>query len=124
MATLNLLVFLNAYSDKKPSNSPRLSNIKWSRDLTGLTVANPGSQEYTIAAEGDVTLTGKKFVYIESASEVELTINGGDPITLKPFVVNTTVFPGVFMLHADISSLVITNPSTEDEVEVIVHSAE
>jgi hypothetical protein len=70
MATLNLLVFLNAYSDKKPSNSPRLSNIKWSRDLTGLSVSNPGSQEYTIAASGTVTISGKKFIYIESAQDV------------------------------------------------------
>jgi hypothetical protein len=124
MATMNLLVFLNAYSDKKPSNSPRLSNIKWSRDLTGLSVSNPSSQEYTLAASGAATLSNKKFVYIESSEELELTINGGDPITIKPFVVNTTTFPGVFMLHAEITSLVITNPSSTEEASVIVHSAE
>lgn len=124
MAVLNLLIFLNAYSDKKPSNSPRLQNVKWSRDLTGLTVSNPGSQEYTLEASGSVTVSGKKFVYVESAQEVELTINGGDPIVLKPFVIGTTKHPGVFMLHADIASLVITNPSATEEAEVIVHSAE
>jgi len=124
MSTLNLLVFLNAYSDKKPSNSPKLSNIKWSRDLTGLTVSNPGSQEYTIPAEGDITVSNKKFIYIESLQEVQVEINGGDPITLKPFVVGTSTFPGVFMLHADITSLVIANPDLEEEAEVVVHSAE
>lgn len=124
MATLNLLVFLNAYSDKKPSNSPRLSNIKWSRDLTGVTVSNPGSQEHTLAASGAVTLTDKKFVYIESIQPVTLSINGADPIALAPFVAGTTVFPGIFMLHAQIDTLVITNPSLTDEAEVVVHSAE
>lgn len=124
MATLNLLVFLNAYSDKKPSNSPRLSNIKWSRDLTGLVVENPGSQEYTLAASGAVTVSNKKFVYVEAGQPVTLAINGGAAITLNPFVVGTTVYPGVFMLHADITSLVITNPSVSAEASVIVHSAE
>lgn len=124
MATLNLLVFLNAYSDKKPSNSPRLSNIKWSRDLTGMVVENPGSQEYTLAASGTVTVSNKKFVYIESVSPVTVSINGGAAIALSPFVVGTTVYPGVFMLHATITSLVITNPSSTDEADVVVHSAE
>lgn len=124
MATLNMLIFLNAYSDKKPSNSPKLSNIKWSRDLTGLFVSNPGSQEYEIAASGAVTISGKKFVYVECASPVQLTINGGSPITLNPFIVNSSVFPGVFMLHADITTLVLTNPSTTVAADVIVHSAE
>lgn len=124
MATLNLLVFLNAYSDKKPSNSPRLSNIKWSRDLTGMVVENPGSQEYTLAASGTVTIEGKRFIYIESADAVTLTVNGGDPIALTPFVVGTTVFPGIFMLRADIDSLVITNTSATLEADVVVHSAE
>lgn len=124
MATLNLLVFLNAYSDKKPSNSPRLSAIKWSRDLTGLTVDNPGSQENTLAASGTISVANKKFIYIEAASAVSLTINGGAPITLNPFVVGTTVYPGVFMLNSTISTLVITNLSSTDEADVFVASAE
>lgn len=124
MATMNLLMFLNAYSDKKPSNSPRLSNIKWTRDLTGLSVNNPGSQEYTIAPLADQTIENKKFVYIESSQVIEIEINGGAPIVLNPFVVGSSVFPGIFMLHSDIESLVITNQSTDTEVQVVVHSAE
>lgn len=43
MPKLNLLVFLNAYSDKVSTNNPSQNNIKWDRNINGLSCANPGS---------------------------------------------------------------------------------
>jgi hypothetical protein len=126
MANMNLLVLLNTYSDKKASNNPSLANFKWARDISGISAEDPSSQTHTIAAAGTVSaLSGgtKKLVYIESDQEVELTINGGDPITLKPVIVNTSKYPGILLLTADISTLSIENVSA-DEAQVFVASIE
>lgn len=49
MPNLNFLVFLNAYSDRNPSNAPSRNNFKWGRDLNSLSVENPYSLEFTLA---------------------------------------------------------------------------
>jgi hypothetical protein len=126
MANMNLLVLLSTYSDKKASNSPSLSNFKWSRDIPGISADNPSSQNHTMAAAAVLSVfTGasKKLLYIESDQEVELTINGGDPITLKPVVINTSKYPGMLLLSADIASLSIENVSAE-EAQLFIASIE
>lgn len=52
MSTLNFLVYLNASSDtqcKIPGNNPSLSNFKWSREASGLSVSNPSSFAFSLA---------------------------------------------------------------------------
>lgn len=116
MPNMNLLVALNVYSDVKASNSPSLRNTSWTRDLGGLTIDNPGNQEFDLAPSANISFSNKKFVYIESKSPVTVAINGGTPFALNPFVVGTAKLPGIFMLNGTITSLVITNPSTTDTV--------
>jgi hypothetical protein len=126
MAFMNLLVFLSSYSDPKGSNSPALSNFKWSREIDGLQVSNPSSQVLTIPANGSATVfTGaqKKFLYVESDLQANLTVNGS-AISIKPYVINTSTKPGHFLMGGDVNSLVIANPSTTDSITVFIASAE
>lgn len=127
MANMNLLVALNTYSDKNASNHPSLQNFKWDRDVVGFQATNPASLSLTIPASGSVTVftsAAKKFIYIESSDDANLTINGAAaPILIKPFVINTLKNPSMFMLKADMASLVIANPSTTAAITVfVVHS--
>lgn len=127
MANMNLLVALNTYSDANASNNPNLSNFKWSRDIVGFPVSNPVSQVLTLAPGASVTIftsAAKKFVYVESDFDVNLAINGGSALTLKPYVINTSKVPGTFMLKSAFTALVITNPSGTDTANVFVAHAE
>ena len=49
MSKLNLSLFLNAYSDSNPTNSPNRSNFKWERSLNGILVNDPNSLEFSLA---------------------------------------------------------------------------
>lgn len=49
MSKLNLLVYLNAYSDPNSSNNPSLGNFRWSRDIAGIPASNAISQEVPLA---------------------------------------------------------------------------
>lgn len=48
MSKLNLLVFLNSYEDHHASNDPSRSNFKWDRNINGLCVNNPLSNEFEL----------------------------------------------------------------------------
>lgn len=126
MALMNLLMFLNTYSDSQGSNNPALSNFKWSRELDCLPVNNPSSQVFTLAPGASVTVfasASKKFVYVESDIQAGLTVNGS-AISIKPYVINTSTKPGHFMMSGDVNSLVIANPSQTDSANVFVASVE
>jgi len=49
MSKLSLMVFLNAYEDRFPSNSPSRNNFKWNRDLNSILVNNPTNRAATVA---------------------------------------------------------------------------
>jgi hypothetical protein len=49
MPNFNFLFFLNTYSDSNPSNNPSQNNFKWTRNINGLAVDNPISQELSLA---------------------------------------------------------------------------
>jgi hypothetical protein len=126
MANMNLFVLVSTSSDTKPSNSPNLSNFKWARDISGIPAENPISQVVPVAAAGNATaFTGasKKFIYVEVDQEVDLVINGNDPITVKPIVINTSKYPGMFFLSGDVTSLQIVNNGAA-AAEVFVASIE
>jgi hypothetical protein len=48
MSKLSLSLYLNAYDDSRPSNTPSRNPIKWARDLQSVIVNNPKSEDYTI----------------------------------------------------------------------------
>lgn len=56
MSTFNFLVYLNAYSDRKSTNSPSRGNFKWTRDTNGLPVSDPTSLDFDLAPGETKTL--------------------------------------------------------------------
>lgn len=44
MSLLNILVHLNAYKDKVPTNNPKQSNFKWTLDQQSISIAEPESR--------------------------------------------------------------------------------
>lgn len=128
MAKLSLLFVLNAYSDKKGSNAPNLNNFRWTRDIQGVEAESPLSQEVTLAASETKTLfTGsavKKFVYIEANKACDLVINGDEEADIKPFVINDSTQPGIFVRTSDITSIEVTNPSSTEELTVFFVAVE
>jgi hypothetical protein len=49
MPNLNFLVSIRSYSDKNPSNDPSLNNIRWTREIDGVTVQKPWSAAFQLA---------------------------------------------------------------------------
>lgn len=129
MSKLTLSVFLTTYSDKKPSNSPNLSNFKWDRTINGISAENPTSQMITLAASETRTIfTGaavKKLLYMEAGAEITYKINAEAAAeSLKPLVINDSVFPGLLLRTSDITSLEVTNPSSTEEVVLFIATVE
>lgn len=127
MAFLNYFLQFKAFADKNSSNSPNLTNMNWVRDVKGVTVDNQSSQVLTIPANGSVTVfTGatKKFAYVEADADLNVAINGGAALLIKPLVIGTSSAPGSLLVTATLTSLVLSNPSSTDEVSVFVASAE
>lgn len=61
MSKLNLTLYLNAYSDSNPSNSPNRSHFKWERSLSGLLVNDPNSLQFSLApGESKILLDGAR----------------------------------------------------------------
>jgi hypothetical protein len=104
MPTLNLLFFLNAYSDVNSSNAPSLQNFRWDRGVDGIVVNNPAAGMHSLAASESRTIFSgtavKKLVYIEADQNCTLTINGiasyvGIPAGAATQIVLTATTPGV-----------------------------
>ena len=75
MSKLNLSVFLNAYDDNRPSNAPSRNPIKWARDLIGLSVSNPKSEDYTIApGQTQVLFSGMRTLAQDGTTEYSLAL--------------------------------------------------
>jgi hypothetical protein len=83
MSKLNLSVHLHAYDDNRPSNAPSRCPIKWCRDLQGLVVNSPKSEDYTIApGETRILFSGTRTLSQDNTTRYSLA--------LKPL--NTTIY--------------------------------
>lgn len=88
MPNLNLLVFLNSYSDPNSSNNPSLSNFKWDREMNGLSCSNPQSLAFSLApGESRVLFNGVRSLAQDNTTQYTLT--------LKPLTTNTYVLSAV-----------------------------
>lgn len=88
MSKLNFLVFLQTYSDSSASNSPSLSNFRWSRNVDGLSVNNPISQAFVLApGESRTLFDGTRTLSHDGTTQYSLT--------LKPLSSNTYVLSAV-----------------------------
>jgi hypothetical protein len=78
MSKMNILVHLNAYSDSQTSNNPNLNNLKWSRELLGVTVKDPRSESARIAAGTSRTIfNGSRTLAQDETTEYDLTLKSG-----------------------------------------------
>lgn len=57
--------------------------------------------------------SAKSFVYIESDKNVSVLINGSLAVKIEPFVIGSTIQPGVFMLKSTVYSLEVQSASID-----------
>lgn len=128
MAFLNYFLQFKTFADKNPSNSPNLTLINWIRDVQGVSVENQAAQVLTIAPNSTISVfsaANKKFLYLEADLDLQLKINGSsDHMTVSPVVIGSSTQPGSFLINGALTSLILTNPSTTDSVDVFIASAE
>lgn len=75
MSKLNILVFLQAYSDQNPSNNPTLGNFKWDREVSGLSVSNPSSLPFSLApGETKSVFSGSRTLSHDGTTQYSLTL--------------------------------------------------
>lgn len=60
-----------------------------------------------------IYMNSRQLIYLESNKKVSVTINGTLVAEMEPFVINNSVFPGVFMLKSTVYSLSVTNTDTD-----------
>jgi hypothetical protein len=84
MPTFNLLFYLNAYSDRNPSNSPNMQNFKWSRPVNGLAIETAETEDIALAPGENQTVFSKSRTLDQDGTTLY-------SITLKPGTTNTYV---------------------------------
>jgi len=88
MSTFSFLVYLNAYSDRKSTNSPDRGNFKWTRDVNGLPVGGPTSLDFDLApGETKTLVNGARTLTQDGTTEYS--------IALAPFSTTTYNFSWV-----------------------------
>lgn len=88
MPNLNLLVFLNSYSDPNSSNNPSLSNFKWDREINGLSVENPQSLAFSLApGETRVLFNGSRTLAQDGTTLYSIALK---PLTSNTYILSNT----------------------------------
>lgn len=57
--------------------------------------------------------SAKTLVYLECGQKATITINGNQTMNMEPFIINSSVQPGVFMVHSTVYSLAVQNTSLD-----------
>lgn len=118
MSKMNLFIDLKGYEGDN-FNSCRASFNKNSQYL-GIDISEETIQEVTVAASSTKTLfsvltaDAKKFIYLESTGECDLTVNSILETTIKPLIINNSTKNAVYLRTSDIESIDVTNNSSED----------
>lgn len=88
MPNFNFLFFLNSYSDSNSSNNPSLNNFKWTRNINGLAVDKPLSQQFDLApGETKVLFNGTRSLAQDGTTQYS--------IALKSLTSNTYILSAV-----------------------------
>lgn len=75
MSKLSAMFFLNAYSDKNPSNAPSYNNFKWTRNYNGLLVSNPNSVAFTLApGETRTLINGSRTLTQDNTTQYSIAL--------------------------------------------------
>lgn len=115
---MNLVIDLMGY-DGNNANTCN-ANFKRNAQYIGIDTQNATVEEVTVAA-GDtktlfsvLTAEAKKFIYLETTQECDISVNGIAESTVKPIVINDSVKSGVYFKSSDIESVAITNNGAAD----------
>jgi hypothetical protein len=75
-ATLNVVTKILAFADAEISSNPRLKAVDWLRDISGVPVADPQSELYTIAPGGSRTVFDGTFAStIDGTTTFDLSLS-------------------------------------------------
>lgn len=77
-----------------------------------------------ISSDLSIYYSAKSFLYVESDQKISIAINGSQNITVEPFIINDSVKPGVFMVHANIFALSIQNLNFSTPAQVFLVTLE
>lgn len=114
MSKLSLSVYLNAYSDGQPSNSPGMNNFKWNRDINSMLVENPINQANTIApGETRALFNGTRTLAQDGTTQYS--------ISLKPLTTNTYVLANVAGTAPNFRVPRVTGADNTTQVTVVVN---
>jgi hypothetical protein len=83
LAKLNLLVYLNSYSDERSTNDPSHNGIKWTRDLNAIPVVDPGqTMPFTLApGESKTLFDTTRTLNQDNTTQYNLALSGTNPNT-------------------------------------------
>src|ERR1700722_15179958 len=83
MSKLSLSVYLNAYSDRNPSNTPGQNNFRWNRELNSIIVNNPTNQSATVAPGENLPLfSGLRTLLQDGTTQYSISFVGGNTYAL------------------------------------------
>lgn len=78
MSKFSALFYLNAYNDTQASNAPDMSNFKWTRNLNGLIVSNPVSQQAVLApGENKALFSGTRTLAQDTTTQYSIALAPG-----------------------------------------------
>lgn len=78
MSKMNLLVYLNAYSDANDTINPSLSNFKWSRDVQQISISNPDSRSIKLASgQSTSILSGIETLSSDATTTWDIALKAG-----------------------------------------------
>jgi len=132
MSIVNFSISINSYASSGSgcsiTNNPQMVGFKWNRSIQGIESDNVLSQSLEVPVSSSVTLFSgsdvRKFLYLETDSQLTLLINGTITQIIKPLVSGNSVSPGIFVISSDITSLVVTNASSTDVANVFFATVE
>jgi hypothetical protein len=84
MSKLNLLLYLNSFEDSKVTNNPSLNNLKWTRDVKGIDVANPiGKTIQLISGASDTILAAAVTLSADLTTTYDIALVSGSSTTYR-----------------------------------------
>ena len=95
MAKMNLSLALMAYADPQSSNNPALNIFRWARDVAGLTVDNPTSEQFSLApGETRNVFNGSRTLTQDNTTHYSLALKAGSTSTYALTYTGVGTAPG------------------------------
>ena len=84
MSTMNLLIHVNAFQDATDTNNPSQNNVKWNRDLQGISITEPISKMLTLPpGQSAVLFSGTISTSADTTTTWDLALKAGTSNTYR-----------------------------------------